>query len=104
MLFRSPSSMTASGYADLMAKVPAGADWIVADILGVEPIDETPWNIVQGGLHDALANPEACRCGDAQALKALAEGLMLGGFAMQAYPRSSRPASGAEHQISHMLW
>ena len=28
---------------------------------------------------------------------------MLGGFAMQAYPRSSRPASGAEHQISHML-
>ena len=103
VLSTAPSSMTASGYADLMAKVPAGADWIVADILGVEPIDETPWNIVQGGLHDALANPEACRCGDSQALRALAEGLMLGGFAMQAYPRSSRPASGAEHQISHML-
>ena len=97
------AGMTASGYADLMAKVPAGADWIVADVLGVEPIDPTPWNIVQGGLHDALSHPEACREGDPKALQALAEGLMLGGFAMQAYPASSRPASGAEHQISHML-
>ena len=98
-----PADMTASGYADLMAKVPAGADWIVADVLGVEPIDPTPWDIVQGGLHDALSDPAACRKGEPKALQALAEGLMLGGFAMQAYPRSSRPASGAEHQISHML-
>ncbi len=103
VLATAPAGMTASGYADLMAKVPAGADWIVADVLGVEPIDPTPWNIVQGGLHDALSHPEACREGDPKALQALAEGLMLGGFAMQAYPASSRPASGAEHQISHML-
>lgn len=103
VLATAPASMTASGYADLMAKVPAGADWIVADVLGVEPIDPTPWNIVQGGLHDALSAPAACKAGAPDALRALAEGLMLGGFAMQAYPRSSRPASGAEHQISHML-
>lgn len=103
VLATAPASMTASGYADLMAKVPAGADWIVADVLGVEPIDPTPWNIVQGGLHDALSSPAACKAGAPGALRALAEGLMLGGFAMQAYPRSSRPASGAEHQISHML-
>lgn len=103
VLATAPADMTASGYADLMAKVPAGADWIVADVLGVEPIDSTPWDIVQGGLHDALSDPAACRKGDPKALQALAEGLMLGGFAMQAYPRSSRPASGAEHQISHML-
>lgn len=103
VLATAPADMTASGYADLMAKVPAGADWIVADVLGVEPIDPTPWDIVQGGLHDALSDPAACRKGDPKALQALAEGLMLGGFAMQAYPRSSRPASGAEHQISHML-
>lgn len=103
VLATAPACMTASGYADLMAKVPAGADWIVADVLGVEPIDATPWDIVQGGLQDALSAPEACKAGEPKALQALAEGLMLGGFAMQAYPRSSRPASGAEHQISHML-
>jgi len=37
-----------------------------------------------------------------RAIAALIEGLMLGGFAMQ-YARTSRPASGAEHQFSH-LW
>jgi glycerol-1-phosphate dehydrogenase [NAD(P)+] len=36
-----PPELTASGYADLFAKVPAGADWILADELGVEAIDPT---------------------------------------------------------------
>ncbi len=97
-----PAAMNAWGYADLLAKVTAGADWIVADALGVEAIDELSWNIVQGGLRAAVAEPEGVRTGDAAAIGQLVEGLMLGGFAMQA-SRTSRPASGAEHQFSH-LW
>ena len=38
-----PPEMTASGYADLFAKMPAGADWILADELGVEAIEPTAW-------------------------------------------------------------
>ena len=99
---RAPSEMTASGYADLMAKVVCGADWLLADALGVEPVDARAWEIVQGGLREALADPAGARAGDKRAVAALVEGLMLGGFAMQ-YTRTSRPASGAEHQFSH-LW
>jgi glycerol-1-phosphate dehydrogenase [NAD(P)+] len=99
---KAPPEMTASGYADLFAKVPAGADWILADELGVEAIDPTAWSIVQDGLHDALANPEGARAGEVEAITSLVEGLMLGGFAMQ-WSRTSRPASGADHQFSH-LW
>ena len=99
---KAPGIMTASGYADLFAKVTAGADWILADWMGVEKIDETAWSIVQDGLHDALANPEGAAAGDDEAISQLVEGLMLGGFAMQ-WSKSSRPASGAEHQFSH-LW
>ncbi|MDR0394528.1 MAG: sn-glycerol-1-phosphate dehydrogenase [Tannerella sp.] len=98
-----PAEMTAAGYADLFAKIPAGADWILADALGVEPIDALAFSIVQDGLHQALDNPSGVREGNRDALRNLTEGLMLGGFAMQAYPQSSRPASGAEHQFSH-LW
>lgn len=98
-----PAAMTASGYADLFAKVPAGADWIIADALGIEPIDPVAFSIVQDGLADALADPVGAKNGDAKALTGLIEGLMLGGFAMQAYPKSSRPASGADHQFSHLL-
>lgn len=99
---RAPACMTAAGYADLLAKVTAGADWILADALGVEPIDECAWSIVQEGLKDALADPAGAARGDRKAISDLIEGLVLGGFAMQ-WARSSRPASGAEHQFSH-LW
>ena len=99
---KAPPELTASGYADLFAKIPAGADWILADELGVEAIDPTAWSIVQDGLHDALSDPEGARTGKVEAITPLVEGLMLGGFAMQ-WSRTSRPASGAEHQFSH-LW
>lgn len=97
-----PCEMTASGYADLFAKVPAGADWVLSDALGVEPIHQLAFNTVQGGLKSALGNPEGLRQGDRTALYQLTEGLLLGGFAMQIH-KSSRPASGADHQFSH-LW
>lgn len=99
---RAPPEMTASGYADLQAKITAGADWILADALGVEPIDPRAWAIVQGGLEQALADPAGARAEKPGAITPLIEGLMLGGFAMQ-WTKSSRPASGAEHQFSH-LW
>jgi len=97
-----PTGMNAAGYADLLAKTTAGADWLLADALGVEAIDWKAWNIVQGGLHEALANPAGVRNQNVEAVRHLTEGLMLSGFAMQ-YAKSSRPAAGAEHQFSH-LW
>ena len=103
IISKAPADMTASGYADLFAKVPAGADWIIADAIGIEPIDPVPFAIAQDGLHDALSNPEGDREGRSEEISKLMEGLLLGGFAMQAYPKSSRPASGADHQFSHLL-
>lgn len=97
-----PGEMNAWGYADLVAKVPAGADWILADALGVEPIDRQAWAIVQGRLRELVADPTGIRGRNPAAIGKLVEGLMLGGFAMQS-AQSSRPASGAEHQFSH-LW
>lgn len=97
-----PPEMTASGYADLFAKVPAGADWILADVLGAEAMDDFSFSLVQDGLKSALADPEGARRGDLKCVERLIEGLLLGGFAMQAH-KSSRPASGADHQFSH-LW
>lgn len=102
IISNAPKDMTASGYADLFAKITAGADWILSDILGVEAINERSWNIVQGGLHQSLSDPKGVATGSEKPITDLTEGLMLGGFAMQ-NSKSSRPASGAEHQFSH-LW
>lgn len=97
-----PAEMNAWGYADLLAKVTAGADWLVADALGVEPIDAAAWEIAQSRLRPMTADAAGVRAAQPPAIAQLIEGLMLGGFAMQA-TKSSRPASGAEHQFSH-LW
>ncbi|HKH77820.1 MAG TPA: sn-glycerol-1-phosphate dehydrogenase [Rubrobacteraceae bacterium] len=102
VLVNAPARMTASGYADLLGKVTSGADWIFADALGVEPIDETGWTLVQDHLRGWISTPAELRDGDKGAMDGLIEGLIMSGLAMQAY-QSSRTASGAEHQFSH-LW
>jgi glycerol-1-phosphate dehydrogenase [NAD(P)+] len=96
-----PTEMSGWGYGDLAGKVPAGGDWIVADALGVEGIDDVAWPLVQGNLGGWLADPAAVRRGDADAVARLFEGLTLSGLAME-FHGTSRPASGADHQIAHM--
>ena len=95
-----PKELAASGYADLIAKIPAAADWLLADVTGNEAVDKFGWDWVQNGLREALSAPAAVREGDVKYTEALAEGLLMSGFAMQAV-QSSRPASGTEHQFSH---
>ena len=102
VLTTAPARMTSSGYGDLLAKITAGADWIVADALGVEPIKPKVWSLVQGPLREATGRPADLRAGDPRAMEGLIEGLIMSGLAMQG-ASSSRPASGAEHQFSH-LW
>lgn len=102
VLVNAPPRMTAAGYADLLGKVTSGADWLVADALGVEKIDPNGWSLVQDYLRGWVQNPDKLRAGDGEAMDGLIEGLIMSGLAMQSY-QSSRTASGAEHQFSH-LW
>ena len=97
-----PKWMAASGFADLMAKVPAGADWILAYELGAAEWHDSSWHTVQDGLKAAIGDPEGVAAMKSEPMTRFVEGLMLGGFAMQDM-QSSRPASGAEHLFSHLL-
>lgn len=99
---KAPVKMNAAGFADLIAKIPAGADWILADLIGTEPIDQIAWSLVQDSLRDWVSNPAGVASGDRKALTFLMEGLIMSGLAMQK-AKTSRTASGAEHQFSH-LW
>lgn len=102
VIANAPKEMTAAGYADLAAKIPCGGEWMIADIMGVEPIIPEAWHVLQDVLDDQLSNPEGVARCDRDAIAALFEGLTLSGFAMQA-ARSSRPASCADHLFSHYL-
>jgi glycerol-1-phosphate dehydrogenase [NAD(P)+] len=102
VLARAPSAMNSTGYGDLLGKVTAGADWILADSLEIEPIDMRTWSLVQDSLGSWTGNPELLHAGDPGAIEDLFEGLVSSGIAMQIC-QSSRPASGVEHRFSH-LW
>lgn len=102
VIARAPRGMNSSGYADLLAKEVAGADWIVAEAAGIEPIEPTVWATVQDRLRAWVDSPAAIAKSEPASLRRLVNGLMMSGFAMQA-AQTSRPASGAEHQFSH-LW
>ncbi len=93
VLKAAPPEMAAAGYADLAAKIPAGADWLIVDALGLEPVRPEVWQMVQPELRDRLSEPAD--------LEKIFLGLAATGYAMQLY-RDSRPASGAEHLVSHV--
>lgn len=75
---------------------------MLADTVGAEAMDAFAFGLVQDGLREALSDPAGVHAGEVGKVEQLAEGLVMSGFAMQAV-QSSRPASGAEHQFSH-LW
>lgn len=102
VLAAAPREMTSWGFGDLIGKITAGADWLVADAVGAEPIDREIWSLVQGSVREAIADAPLLVEADPSAVERLFRCLIVTGLAMQA-ARSSRPASGSEHQFSH-LW
>ncbi|WP_342075288.1 sn-glycerol-1-phosphate dehydrogenase [Yoonia sp. SS1-5] len=101
VIANAPAEMNGWGYGDLAGKSAAGGDWILADALGIEPIDDVAWPMVQDHLKGWLDGPEGIASGDHDSIARLYVGLTAVGFAMEAHG-SSRPASGADHQIAHM--
>ena len=94
VLETAPAPMMAAGYADLFAKIIAGAEWLISDLLGILPIDRKTWDLVQKDLKKWLQNPGN--------LHDLFNGLASTGYSMQVF-HDSRPASGMEHLMSH-IW
>jgi glycerol-1-phosphate dehydrogenase [NAD(P)+] len=108
ILSNAPRRLTAAGFADLLAKTTALADWQLAAELTGEPICEDFIDIeyrgieslLMGRLEQATGNEEEAR-NDSQT-RDLARGLSLAGI-LSASWGSSRPASGSEHHVSHFL-
>lgn len=93
VLENAPEEMFAAGYADLLAKITGGADWLIAAELGFEPIREDIWELIQLPLHERISKPAD--------MGAVFAGLASSGYGMQMY-HDSRPASGSEHMFSHV--
>lgn len=102
ILASAPKHMIASGIGDMLAKYVSLVEWQIARVI----IDEYYCPAVSEMVEEALAVcvKSAARAvnGDEDALCAVMEGLVISGLAMN-YAGVSRPASGMEHYISHII-
>ena len=99
---QAPARLGASGVADLLGKYTAIADWRIAGLATGETVCERVCALELEAMERVRANLGGIRAGERRACEELMYGLLLSGIAMQMVG-NSRPASGAEHHLSH-LW
>ena len=102
ILAKAPAHLTAAGVGDLLAKYTALLDWKVSHLLTGETICYRIVKITEEALQLMLSSLNELAKQKPVAYEPLIYGLILSGIGMQMIG-SSRPASGAEHHLSH-LW
>lgn len=95
-----PYRMTIAGFGDLIGKITCLADWRLARIIKGEHYCESIVRLVESCVDDVIAQSAQIKAREPQALGRVMEGLVLSGVAISLYG-DSRPASGAEHHLSH---
>lgn len=97
-----PYRLTAAGIGDVLGKYTSLADWEISHIVTGEAYCGQIASLSREAVDNVLENLSAIRSGDPKGMESLMFALLLSGIAMQLWG-NSRPASGAEHHLSH-LW
>lgn len=97
---RAPERLIAAGVGDLLGKYVCLADWRIAHLLTGEYLCERVIALEEKALMEVKECLLGEGFGDAASLEKLMYALLLSGLAMQMVG-NSRPASGAEHHLSH---
>ncbi len=102
ILTHCPQRMLAAGLGDILGKMTALADWQLGSWIEGEYHCPRVAAMVHQTADEALAASARLKTRDTDAVSLIMEGLLMTGIAMS-YAGSSRPASGAEHHLSHFL-
>ena len=100
ILAKSPVELKAAGFGDMVAKYIGILDWKIANLLIDEYYCPAVADITMQGLNKVVALADKVTEEDEAAAGSIMEGLVLSGIGMK-LAMSSRPASGAEHVVSH---
>lgn len=100
ILTAAPRCLTAAGFGDMLGKFTSLADWRLGRLLLDEPFCPVAADLTRRGLGACLDSVEDIAAGNRRGVGRLMEGLILSGIAMLLVG-NSRPASGAEHHLSH---
>jgi glycerol-1-phosphate dehydrogenase [NAD(P)+] len=97
-----PIRLAKSGFGDMVGKYIALTDWKIGNILLNEFYCQKIAGMTMGATKEVMNSIDGIINGKEDAYEKLTYGLLLSGLAMQMIG-NSRPASGAEHHISHLI-
>lgn len=96
----SPMDLIQAGFGDVVGKITALADWDLSVKANGDYRCDTCVTLVERALDKCFSTAEGLKNRNSESINALFEALTLTGVAM-ALLNISRPASGAEHMLSH---
>ena len=99
---KAPLYLAKSGFGDMIGKYVALTDWKIGHILTGEFYCDRIAEMTKAATKEVLDSAEGIISGEDAAYEKLMYGLLLSGLAIQMMG-NSRPASGAEHHISHII-
>lgn len=102
ILAKSPTELKAAGLGDMIAKYVAITDWHVSTLLTGEYFCENIEKLTLDAVNKCVSLAYKLATEDEEAAGAVMEALVISGIAMK-FAGCSRPASGAEHMVSHFL-
>lgn len=102
ILVTAPTDMMVSGIGDMLAKFVSICEWRIANLLFGEYYCEKIADLVRYSLKKCTEDLPALMRREPSAVESVFAALTISSVAMN-YAGVSRPASGCEHYISHML-
>ncbi|MGM0873219.1 MAG: sn-glycerol-1-phosphate dehydrogenase [Bacillota bacterium] len=100
ILTKAPKKLTAAGFGDMVGKSTSLADWLFSRDIGNEPFCPLAYELTEQALKVCVDEVHEISNETTGGIKTLFESLLISGFAMLIVGHS-RPASGAEHHLSH---
>lgn len=102
ILANAPSELKSAGFGDMIAKYVAIIDWRVSALLTDEVCCDRVCALTREAVDELMSMADKVTVNDEHTAGKIFEALLKTGIGMS-FTGNSRPASGAEHVVSHLL-
>lgn len=102
ILANAPVELKAAGFGDMIAKYVGLVDWQISALLTGEYYCERIANLTRAAVDELMGMADRVRINDEETAGKIFEALLKTGVGMS-FAQNSRPASGCEHVICHLM-
>lgn len=102
ILANAPTTLKSAGFGDMIAKYVALVDWKISHVLTGEIYCERVAKLTRNAVDKLMVMSDRVNVNDEETAGKIFEALLKTGIGMS-FMQNSRPASGSEHIISHLI-